>query len=235
MSLALAFLAGLLTSLSPCVLPVLPLVVGGAISQHRLGPLALCGGLGLSFSLLGVTVSLVSRAFGFDPDIARTIGAILLLIFGFLLLITPAQEMFSRLMAPLATKAGGAITAKASLWGNFMTGTLLGAVWSPCSGPTLGTAVGLAAKAQTAPRGFLLMLVFSLAASLPLLAIAYGARTTFMAHRSRLAAFSTKAKPIFGIIIVVVSASILLGWDKQAEAVAVKRLPSSWIDLMSKF
>jgi cytochrome c biogenesis protein CcdA len=185
--------------------------------------------------LLGVTLSLVSRAFGFDPDMARTIGAILLLMFGSLLLITPAQEMFSRIMAPLATKAGGVITAKASLWGNFMTGTLLGAVWSPCSGPTLGTAVGLATKAETAPRGFLLMLVFSLAASLPLLAIAYGARTTFMAHRARLAAFSTKAKPILGIILVVVSASILLGWDKQAEAVAVKRLPSGWIDLMSKF
>lgn len=235
MSLALAFLAGLLTSLSPCVLPVLPLVVGGAMSQHRLGPLALCGGLAVSFSLLGVTVSLVSQAFGFDPDMARSVGAVLLLVFGLLLLITPAQEMFSRLLAPLAMKAGGAITGQASLWGNFITGTLLGAVWSPCSGPTLGTAAGLAAKAQTAPRGFILMLVFSLAASLPLLAIAYGARTTFMANRSRLAALSTKVKPIFGIILVLASASILLGWDKQAETVAVKRLPASWVDLMTKF
>jgi cytochrome c-type biogenesis protein len=235
MTLVLAFLAGLLTSLSPCVLPVLPLVVGAAISQHRLGPLALCAGLGLSFSLLGVTVSLASRAFGFNPDIARVAGSIVLLILGLLLLIPHAQEWFSRLLAPLAAKAGGAIPRTTSLWGNFLTGTMLGAVWSPCSGPTLGTAIGLATQARTAPRGFMLMLVFSLAASLPLLAIAYGARSAFLANRSRLTAFSTKAKPIFGIILVIVSASILLGWDKQAEALVVKRLPSSWIDLMSKF
>jgi cytochrome c biogenesis protein CcdA len=235
MSLALAFLAGLLTTLSPCVLPMLPLVVGGAISQHRLGPLALCGGLGLSFSLLGVTASLVSQTFGFDPDIARLVGAILLLIFGLVILVPQAQEWFSRLLAPLATRAGGAVTGKASLWGNFLTGTMLGAVWSPCSGPTLGAAVGLAAEAKTAPRSFMLMLVFSLAASLPLLAIAYGARTAFMANRSRLAALSTTAKPIFGLVLVVASASILCGWDKQAEAAAVKRLPASWVDLMTKF
>lgn len=235
MSLVLAFLAGLLTSLSPCVLPVLPLVAGGAISQHRLGPLALCGGLGLSFSLLGVTVSLASRAFGFDPDIARVAGSIALLIFGLLLLIPLAQERLSRLLAPVAAKAGTAITGKASLWGNFVTGTMLGAVWSPCSGATLGTAVGLAAEAKTAPRSFMLMLVFSLAASLPLLGIAYGARTAFMANRSRLAALSSKAKPIFGLVLVIASASILLGWDKQAEASVVKRLPATWVDLLTKF
>ena len=235
MLLVLAFLAGLLTSLSPCVLPVLPLVVGGAISQHRLGPLALCAGLGLSFSLLGVTVSLASRAFGFDPNIARVAGGILLLVFGLLLLIPHAQESFSRLLAPLATKAGGAIPGNTSLWGNFLTGTILGAVWSPCSGATLGTAVGLAAEAKTAPRSFILMLVFSLAASLPLLAIAYGARSAFMANRSRLTTLSNKAKPIFGLVLVLASASILFAWDKQAEAAVVKRLPATWIDLMTKF
>ena len=235
MSLALAFLAGLLTSLSPCVLPVLPLVVGGALSQHRLGPLALCGGLGLSFSLLGVGLSLATRTFGFDPDFARGAGAILLMIFGFLLLVRPAQEWFSRWLGPLASRAGGVTNGNVGLWGNFVTGTMLGAVWSPCSGPTLGTAVGLATEAKTAPRSFILMLVFSLAASLPLLAVAYGARTTFMANRSRLAALSTKAKPIFGLILVLASASILFGWDKQAEAAAVRRLPASWVDLMTKF
>jgi cytochrome c-type biogenesis protein len=235
MSLALAFLAGLLTSVSPCVLPVLPLIVGGALSQHRLGPLVLCGGLGLSFSLLGVGVSLATRTFGFDPDFARRAGAILLLVFGLVLLVRPAEEGFARWLAPLASRVGGGTHGNVSLWGNFVTGTLLGAVWSPCSGPTLGAAVGLATEAKTTPRSFMLMLVFSVAASLPLLAIAYGARTTFMANRRRLAAISTRAKPIFGLVLVVASASILFGWDKQAEAAALKRLPASWVDLMTKY
>ncbi len=184
MSLVLAFLAGLLTSLSPCVLPVLPLVVGGALSQHRSGPLALCGGLAVSFSLLGVKASLATRAFGFEPDVIRVGGAVLLMVLGFSLLISRAQEWFSRLFAPLASKASSAATGNPTLWGNFLTGTVLGAVWSPCSGPALGTAVGLAAEARSVPHAFILMLVFRLAACLPLLAIAYGARGL---HRKSLA------------------------------------------------
>jgi cytochrome c biogenesis protein CcdA len=234
-SLALAFLAGLLTSLSPCVLPVLPLVVGGALSQHRLGPLALCAGLGLSFSLLGVAVALAVQAFGFDPAIVRVGGAVLLLIFGVALLIPKAQEAFSRLLAPLASKAGGVSAGGSGLWGNFFTGVMLGAVWSPCSGPTLGAAVGLATQADTALKGFMLMLVFGLAASLPLLAVAYGARTVFVANRSRLMAISTKAKPVFGVILVLVSVAILSGWDKRVEAAVVSRLPESWVDLTTTF
>lgn len=235
MSLALAFLAGLLTSLSPCVLPVLPLVVGGALSQHRLGPLALCAGLGLSFSLLGVAVALAVQAFGFDPAVVRPGGAMLLLVFGAALLIPKAQEGFSRLLAPLASKAGGVSTGGTGLWGNFLTGVMLGAVWSPCSGPTLGAAVGLATRAGTAVQGFLLMLVFGVAASLPLLAVAYGARTAFVANRNRLMGLSTKAKPVFGVILVLVSVGILTGWDKRAETAVVCRLPAGWVDLTTKF
>jgi cytochrome c biogenesis protein CcdA len=235
MSLTLAFLAGLLTSLSPCVLPVLPLVVGGASSQHRLGPLALCGGLSFSFSVLGIAVSLATHAFGFDPAVVRISGAVTLLFFGAMLLIPRSQEWFSRLLAPLASKASVVTSSRGGLRGNFLTGTMLGAVWSPCSGPTLGAAVGMATQAGTALRGFMLMLVFGFAASLPLLALAYGARTVFMANRTRLIALSSKAKPLFGLILVLVSVTILTGWDKRVEAVVVNRLPESWLELTTKF
>src|SRR5690349_12350686 len=205
MPFLLAFLAGLLTSLSPCVLPVLPLVVGASFSQHRFGPLALCAGLGLSFSLLGVTITLAVHAFGFNPNAVRIGAALLLLLFGMAMLISPAQEWLSRLLAALASRAGGVTPRGGGLWGNFVTGTMLGAVWSPCSGPTLGSAVGLAAQTSTMLRGFFLMLVFSVAASLPLLAVAYGARTVFLSNRERLIAVSTRAKPVFGVMLVLVS------------------------------
>jgi cytochrome c-type biogenesis protein len=235
MPLILAFLAGLLTSLSPCVLPVLPLVVGGAMASHRLGPLALCGGLGLSFSLLGLVVSLATQAFGFDPVVIRVAGAVLLLLFGLFLLIPNAQQWLSKSLAPLGSFASNAAGPGHGLWGNFLTGTLLGAVWSPCSGPTLGVAIGLAAQAGTAWRGFILMLVFGIAASLPLVLIAYGARTIFVTHRARLVSFSNKAKPLFGLLLVTISTVVLLGWDKRIEAAAVAHLPQSWVDLTTKF
>jgi len=77
--------------------------------------------------------------------------------------------------------------------------------------------------------------VFGLAASLPLLAVAYGARTTFMRNRTRLMVFSSRAKPLFGVILVLVSTAVLSGWDKRVEAVIVSRLPESWLDLTTKF
>lgn len=235
MSLVLAFVAGLLTSISPCVLPVLPIVVGGAAAKHRLGPLVLCGGLGLSFSVLGLVVSLATQAFGFDPTMIHTGGAVVLLTFGMFLLIPKAQEWLSRLLAPLSSRASNAPGSSSGLWGNFITGCVLGAVWSPCSGPTLGVAIDLAAQAGTAWRGFVLMLIFGIAASLPLALIAYGARRFFMAHRNRLIALSSKAKPIFGMLLVIVSVGVIFGWDKRAEAVAVAHLPESWVNLTGRF
>jgi cytochrome c-type biogenesis protein len=234
MTLALAFLAGLLTSLSPCVLPVLPLVVGGAMSQHRLGPLALCAGLSLSFSLLGVLVALATQAFGFDPLVVRTGGAVMLLLFGMALLIPRAQEWFSRFLSPLASRAGG-FSPGQGLLGNLFAGATLGAVWSPCSGPTLGAAIGLATQAGTVLQGFALMLVFGMAASLPLLAVAYGARTAFLANRNRLARLTTRAKPIFGVVLALASLAILSGLDKRFETTVVNHLPARWVDIMTKF
>jgi cytochrome c-type biogenesis protein len=233
-ALALAFLAGLLTSLSPCVLPVLPLVVGSAMSQHRLGPLALCAGLSLSFSVLGALATLVTQAIGFDPLLVRSAGAVLLLFFGLALLIRPAQEWISKLLSPLASRAGS-LTAGQGFLGNLFAGAMLGAVWSPCSGPTLGAAIGLATQAGTVLQGFALMLVFGLAASLPLLAVAYGARTAFLANRNRLARLTTRTKPIFGVVLTLVSLAILSGWDKRFETAVVNRLPAGWVDIMTKF
>lgn len=237
MSFALAFLAGLLTSLSPCVLPVLPLVVGGALSKHRLGPLALCAGLGVSFSVLGVSVVLAMQAFAFDPGIVRKGGAGMLLGIGMVLLIPRAQELLSRWLSPLASRAGSInpTSEGTGLAGNFLTGVLLGAVWSPCSGPTLGAAVGLATQSDTALRGFAIMLIFGLAATIPLLAVAYGARQAFVANRSRLMALSVKAKPLFGVMLVLVSLAILTGLDKMVEATALNVLPDGWVDLTTRF
>ncbi len=236
-ALGLALLAGLLTSLSPCVLPVLPLVVGGALTRHRLGPVALCAGLGLSFVVLGTVVALATQAFGFDPAIIRTIGAMLLLAFGIALLVPGAQENLSRWLSPLASWAGGATSdgRTAGLAGNFLTGAALGAVWSPCSGPTLGAAIGLVTQAGTALRGVLLMVTFALGAVLPLLAVAYGSRAAFNAGKGRLMTLSSKAKPVFGVILLVVGVGILTGWDKQAEAAILARLPEGWVSLITRF
>src|SRR5262245_9557011 len=78
-ALGLAFLAGILTVLSPCVLPLLPIILGAAASQHRLGPLALAGGLALSFTAIGLFVATIGFTAGLDTGFFRTVSAILLI------------------------------------------------------------------------------------------------------------------------------------------------------------
>ena len=94
-----AFLAGLLSVLSPCVLPLVPIVLGTAASEHRLGPVALASGLAIAFTTIGLFVATIGFAIGLDGDVFRRAGAILLVILGVVL-------MLPRLQAQVATAAG---------------------------------------------------------------------------------------------------------------------------------
>jgi cytochrome c-type biogenesis protein len=118
-TLGLALLAGVLTALSPCVLPLLPIVLGTAQSEHRLGPIALAAGLALSFAAIGLFVATIGFAAGLDTGVFRAISAMLLIAVGILLLVPKLQAQFALAASPVL-------------------GLLLGAVWSPCVGPTLG-------------------------------------------------------------------------------------------------
>ena len=90
-SFGLAFLAGILSVLSPCVMPLLPLVLGAAASEHKLGPAALATGLAISFVAIGLFVATVGFAIGLDGDVFRKVAAVLLLLVGIVLMVPVAQ------------------------------------------------------------------------------------------------------------------------------------------------
>ena len=152
-TLGLALLAGVLSTLSPCVLPLLPIVLGAAASEHRLGPAALAAGLAISFTAIGLFVATIGFAAGLDTGFFRMVAAILLIGVGIVLLVPRLQEQFALAAAPVSNWAGGYADnfAPTVFAGQFGLGLLLGAVWSPCVGPTLGAASILAAKGDTRP------------------------------------------------------------------------------------
>src|SRR5438034_11667442 len=149
-SLALAFMAGLVSIFSPCVLPLLPVVLGAAVARHRFGPVALILGLALSFLVLGLFVAIVGIAVGLEVETFRRIAAILLVLIGAVLVVPLLQLRFAHAAAPLADWAGRRFgtAAPAGLSGQFSVGLLLGALWTPCMGPTLGAASVLAAQGR---------------------------------------------------------------------------------------
>ncbi len=234
--LALSVAAGALTTLSPCVFPLLPLVLGGAVQRHRAAPLAMGVGMVLTFTLIGVAVGALGGALGLDPDLVRRVGAWLLVAFGIVMLTPPLERRFSALMSPLASSADAASARLGgeALWGALALGGLLGLVWSPCAGPLLGSALALVASAGGATRGALLLGLFGVGAALPLVGAAYASRAGFGRVRAWVLAHAGTAKRGMGGLLVVAGLLILSGGDRVIETWVNDRLPPAWLALTTR-
>lgn len=233
-TLGLAFLAGILSVLSPCVLPLLPLVLGAAASEHRLGPAALAAGLALSFVAIGLFVATVGFAIGLDAGVFRLVAAILLVIVGLVLMMPAAQTRLAAAAGPVSDwterRFGGFSTT--GLAGQFGVGLLLGAVWSPCVGPTLGAASLLASQGRDLGVVALTMLLFGLGAALPLLLLGALSREVLMRWRDRMIGFGKELKAVLGLILVATGLLIATGLDKAAETALVNASPD-WLTALT--
>ncbi len=233
LTLGAAFLAGLLTVLNPCVLPILPIVFGSAANEHRLGPLALAAGLAISFTAVGLFVATIGFSIGLDADVFRSISGALLVALGAVLAIPFAQRAFQSALQPVGDWAAQRTSTMPSHgWlGQFGLGTLLGAVWSPCVGPTLGAASILASQGKELGAVALAMGLFGIGASLPLLLIGTIGRQTLLKMRGKLGNASKLGKQLLGFGMLVAGVLVLSGLDKQLEALALDYSPQWLIDL----
>lgn len=229
----LSIAAGSLTTLSPCVFPLLPLVLGGAAQRHRAAPLVMAVGMTLSFSVLGVVIGLFGTALGLSPENVRTFAALMLIVFGFTMVIPHLNERLTNLISPLASSANQASASleTASLKGAFLLGGLLGLIWSPCSGPLLGTALTLVASEGGAARGALILGVFGAGAAIPLVGVAYLSRSGFSRMQSWVLVHADKTKKIFGIVLLLIGLAILTGVDRWIETHINNWLPDNWLAL----
>ena len=236
-TLGLAFLAGLLSILSPCVLPLLPIVLGTAASEHRGGPFALAGGVALSFVAIGLFVATVGFAIGLNGEVFRTAAAILMIGVGVVLATPTLQVRLATAGGPISNWADQRINAIQSrgLAGQFGVGVLLGAVWSPCAGPTLGAASLLAAQGSSLGQVTLTMLAFGIGAAAPLVGIGLASRQAMVRWRDRLIASGKGAKIALGLLLVVLGAMIVSGFDKRLETVLVDWSPQWLTDLTTRF
>ncbi len=235
--LGLSMAAGSLTTLSPCVFPILPLVVGGAMQGNRLAPVAMGAGMVTAFALMGILVGALGAALGIDSDTIRIAGAVLLIAFGVVMLVPALNNRFTQLMTPLAGFANQASSRVegGSLAGAFVLGALLGMVWSPCSGPLLASALALVATKGSAAEGAVILGMFGLGAAIPLVAIAYATRAGFARSRDWVLAHIGKLKQGFAWLILLVGIAILLGADKWLEAQVTQRLPDAWVSITTRF
>lgn len=235
--LGLSLLAGSLTTLSPCVFPILPLVLGGAVQANRLAPLAMGLGMALSFALIGILLGALGPALGIDSDSVRLFGAGLLIAFGLIMLVPLLNQRFTEWMLPIASSANAASARldSGSLGGALLLGGVLGLVWSPCSGPLLASALTLVASEGGAMRGGIILGLFGLGAAIPLVVVAYASRAGFNAARGWVLQRIDGLKKIFGVVILLTGLAILSGADKWLEARIVDVLPDAWVRVTTLF
>jgi len=234
---ALGYLAGALSTLSPCVLPLLPILIASATVQHRLGPLALASGLTLSFAAVGLFIATLGAAIGLDAGVLRKGAAVLLIAFGVLLLSVRAQAQFAQAASGLSAAGEGLLARITGTgWrGQFAVGLALGVVWSPCVGPTLGAASTLAAQGRQLPQIALLMLLFGLGAGTPLVAIGSLSREAMQRLRGRLLAAGQLGSGLLGVALLLIGLAILTGWDRGVETWVVEHSPDWLTQLTTRF
>ncbi|MFG1345929.1 cytochrome c biogenesis CcdA family protein [Xanthobacter autotrophicus DSM 431] len=236
-SLGLAFLAGVLSILSPCVVPLLPLVLGAAAAEHRRAPLALAGGVALSFVAIGLFVATIGYAIGLEGDTFRLVAAVLMIGIGTVLAVPPLQVRLAAAGGPVSDLASRHLSGFGTrgVGGQFAVGLLLGAVWSPCVGPTLGAASVLAAQGRNLGEVAAVMALFGLGAGLPLALLGTLSRPTLMRWRTRMINGGAGAKALLGLVLVGVGLLIVTGWDKTIEAALVQASPAWLTSLTTRF
>ncbi|NCQ22674.1 MAG: cytochrome c biogenesis protein CcdA [Sphingomonadales bacterium] len=234
---ALAFVAGLVTILNPCVLPLIPILVASSLGKHRHGPLALATGLGLSFTIFGFIVIAFGFQLGIDERGIRMFAGAVLLIAGLVLLIPRAQAALTAFAAPLTNRANQALgkVSGDGLGGQFLVGLLLGLVWTPCVGPTLGAAIAAASQGEDLFQAFTVFLTFAIGVGISIVLFAYASRKAVGWNGKRLQSVARYAKPVFGIVLVLVGLLVLTGLDKQLEAFILDLLPDWLVAFTTRF
>ncbi len=233
MEYVLGYAAGLLTLINPCVLPILPIVLATALQAGRGGPLAVAAGLSISFVALGLFVSIAGRSLGITDATLANAGAVLMILFGLVLLVPRFSENFAAATAGVSARADAQIDAtdRNGLTGQFVGGLLLGIVWSPCIGPTLGGAISLASQGENLLHATAIMVTFALGVSTIVLALGYGAQSVIRKRQAWMRSLAGSARPIMGGVFVAVGLAILFKFHHTLEFWALEYLPEWFTEL----
>ncbi len=212
LAIGLSILGGLLTAFSPCVLPVLPIVIGRSLQTHRYGPIALVIGMMSGFAIAGSLLGITSLWFTSLANFMRYFAIAVLLVLGMLSLFPKLNYLLlSKLPIPKFKQP-----ERVNLLGEFFLGSQLGLLWTPCAGSVLGSILVLAAVENQVFSAFILLLFYGIGAAIPILLLAYSSRY-FSKAFLRLRAHSQLLQRIGGLLISLTAIAIILGWDVKIQ------------------
>lgn len=214
-----AFLAGVLTVGAPCILPLLPILLGASLGQKsKTRPLFIALGFVAMFSLAGLTLSYIVRSFEISPDALRNIAVGALAVFGFFMLVPKPFEILTQYLSGFSTRAQS-LSQKAGSgnFGGFVLGLVLGLIWTPCAGPILGSILTLIATQSNLSSASVLLVAYAIGAGIPMLIISYGGQIVTTKIRV-LVNYTNTLQKIFGALIILLAVAMYFQYDLKIQA-----------------
>ncbi|MEQ9564751.1 MAG: cytochrome c biogenesis protein CcdA, partial [Pseudomonadales bacterium] len=210
---------------SPCLWPMVPHVMASSASKGRFGPIYLALGLSTAFALAGGLLTFALINMGLSPDAFRWFGAAMLVLIGLILVVPPLSEWVNMRLSILTSRFDISDKDSKSAYGQFGIGMLLGLVWLPCVGPTLGAAIALASLGQDMVLASITMFTFGMGTAVALVATAYLSQKILDSYRPGVLANVATAKKVLGYLMLALGLMVFTGIDKMLETLAVQYLP----------
>ncbi len=227
--LVFGFLAGLATVLSPCILPILPIILSGAVGERR-RPYGIISGFVLSFAAFTIFAAAIVQSLGIDLDSLRLVAAIILALLG-LVLIFPKLQYWLNSLFKIKTKSD---SSSQGFWGGFGTGATLGLIWAPCAGPILAAVITLAATANSTFGSFLVTLFYALGTGSIMLVIVLAGRRLLEKIKKLYAHLETIHK-VFGVLVLIAALGIATGYDRKVQTAILNITPEGWTTFLQRF
>lgn len=219
-----AFLAGVVTILSPCILPVLPIVLASSLSQSKKRPIGIVLGFILSFTFFTLALSTLVKYTGIPGDILRNISVIIILLFGISLIIPKTQILLELVFSKLTSYIPNQSNHTDGIWSGFIIGLSLGLIWTPCVGPIIASVITLAATSTVTLQSVFITLSYSLGTAIPMLIIIYSGRSLLQNH-PWLLQNTGKIQKIFGVLMIVVAIGLFFNYDRQFQTLILNKFP----------
>ncbi|MCL4364100.1 cytochrome c biogenesis protein DipZ [Patescibacteria group bacterium] len=227
--LLFALIGGIVTILSPCILPVLPIVLAGGVDKGNKRPLGIIVGFILSFTLFTLFFADLVKMTGISSDSWRNIAIVVLIFFGASLLIPKLNFFLEKVMSGFSRKA----TLKKSgngFVGGLVIGSSLGLLWTPCVGPILAAIIVLAASSQVNSGTLLITLAYSSGTAIPMFFIMIAGQKLIKNNRWLLI-HSGKIQQFFGILMIVTALLIYFNFDRKFQVYILDKFPSYGVGL----
>lgn len=230
----LAIAAGFLTVLAPCILPLLPLILGTSAGHSRYRPVFIVLGFVFSFSIFGAFFATVGTFFGISNEIFRTVAVCILIIFGLALIFEHAYQKITLAITSKLQIAGNAVSRLGQGHGETVSalfiGASLGLIWTPCAGPILGTIITLASQTKDPLVTGLLFSAYAVGAGIPMLLIGYGGQALLTRFR-KIGNYAHTMNVVMGLLILLTALAIFLGWDRNIQTLLLPLYPPNLLGL----